>query len=294
MEKFKKIRKAVIPVAGFGTRFLPATIAQPKEMLPIVDKPVIQYIVEELVASGIEEVIFITGRGKRAIEDHFDPSFELEYLLKQNQKFDILEEVHRISNLAKFVYVRQHKPLGNGHALLMAKEVVGDEPFAFCYGDDVIDAKIPAIKQMIDAYQKYQDMIIGVVKVDKKSVERYGIVEPANSKDTKSNVFELKGIVEKPLVNNAPSLFASMGRYIFNPDIFEELENIKPGKGGEIWVADGVNQIFKKRSVYACNVDGVYYDCGNKLDYLKAVVDYGLKHEDLRLGLKKHINGLQF
>lgn len=284
----KKIRKAVIPVAGFGTRFLPATIAQPKEMLPVVDKPVIQYIVEELVASGIEEIIFITGRGKRAIEDHFDPSFELEYLLQQKKKKEILKEVHRISNLAQFVYVRQHKPLGNGHALLMAKDVVGDEPFAFCYGDDIIDGKVPAIKQMIDAYNKYEDMIIGVVEVPKDKVDQYGIVDPKD-KSCSSKVFELDGIVEKPEKGKHPSLYASMGRYIFNPDIFEELQKIKPGKGGELWVADAVTRIFKERSVYACNVKGTYYDCGNKLEYLKAVVNFGLKHESLRKGLRKYI-----
>jgi len=284
----KKIRKAVIPVAGFGTRFLPATIAQPKEMLPIVDKPVIQYIVEELVDSGIEEIIFITGRGKRAIEDHFDPSFELEYLLDKKGKKDKLEEVRKISNLAKFVYVRQAKPLGNGHALLMAKEVVGDEPFAFCYGDDVIDAKVPAIKQMIQAYNKYQDLIVGVVEVPKSKVESYGIVDPKDKRVT-DKIFELKGVVEKPAKHKAPSRYASVARFIFNPDIFEALENIKPGKQGELWVNDAVTRIFKKKSVYACNIDGTYYDCGNKLEYLKAVVNYGLKEKAVRKDLKKFI-----
>lgn len=287
----KKIRKAVIPVAGFGTRFLPATIAQPKEMLPVVDKPVIQYIVEEMVASGIEEIIFITGRGKRAIEDHFDPSFELEYLLEQKGKHDILKEVHRISTLAKFVYVRQHKPLGNGHALLMAKDLVGDEPFAFSYGDDIIDSKIPAMKQMIDAYNKYQDMIIGVVDVPRSKVDQYGIVDP-KIKNPKSSVFELSGIIEKPSIKESPSTFASMGRYIFNPDIFEELERCKPGKGSEIWVADAVTNIFKKRSVYACSISGIYYDCGNKLEYLKAMIGFGLKHKDLRAGLRAYLKTL--
>lgn len=287
----KKIRKAVIPVAGFGTRFLPATIAQPKEMLPIVDKPVIQYIVEELVDSGIEEIIFITGRGKRAIEDHFDPSFELEYLLEAKGKKDKLEEVRKISNLAKFVYVRQAKPLGNGHALLMAKEVVGDEPFAFCYGDDVIDAKVPAIKQMIKAYNKYQDLIIGVVEVGKDKVESYGIVDPKDKKVTEK-FFELQGVIEKPKKSEAPSRYASVARYIFNPDIFEALEKIKPGKGGELWVNDAVTRIFKQRSVYACAIDGTYYDCGNKLEYLKAVINYGLKDKNHKKGLKKFIKGV--
>jgi UTP--glucose-1-phosphate uridylyltransferase len=283
-----KIRKAVIPVAGFGTRFLPATIAQPKEMLPLVDKPVIQYLVEEMVESGIEEIIFITGRGKRAIEDHFDPSFELEHLLDARGKKDKLKEVRRISNLAKFVYVRQPKPLGNGHALLMAREVVGDEPFAFSYGDDILDSRTPGVKQMIQAYNKYQDMIIGVVEVDKKKVDQYGIVDPQENSVTKK-VFELKGIVEKPAISKAPSQFASIGRYIFNPDIFTALETLKPGKGGEIWVADAVDKIFKERSIYACNLAGTYYDCGNKLEYIKAVVNYSLKHPDLKRGVKKYL-----
>lgn len=291
MNYMKKIRKAVIPVAGFGTRFLPATIAQPKEMLPIVEKPVIQYIVEELVDSGIEEIIFITGRGKRAIEDHFDPSFELEYLLEQKGKKDKLEEVQKISQLAKFVYVRQAKPLGNGHALLMAQEVVGDEPFAFCYGDDVIDARIPAIKQMIKAYNKYQDMIVGVIEVEKDRIESYGVVDPLHKK-IEERVFELKGIVEKPKKKDAPSNFASVARFIFNPEIFDILKTLKPGKGGEIWVNDAISKIFKNRSVYACHIDGTYYDCGNKLEYVKANIAYGLKHKHLRSGIKKYIKSL--
>jgi len=288
----QKIRKAVISVAGFGTRFLPATIAQPKEMLPVADKPVIQYIVEEMVASGIEEIVFITGRGKRAIEDHFDPSFELEYLLKQKKKSSILKEVQRISKLAKFVYVRQAKPLGNGHALLMAKEVIGNEPFAFSYGDDIIEGRVPAIKQMIQAYNKYQDLIIGVVEVPKQHVDRYGVVKPKN-KEIKDRIFEITDIIEKPDPKKAPSNFASPGKYIFNPDIFDALENIKPGKGGELWVADAVAQIFKKRSIYACNIKGTYYDCGNKLEYMKAVVNYSRKHPDLKKGFNQYLRGLK-
>lgn len=283
-----KIRKAVIPVAGFGTRFLPATIAQPKEMLPIVDKPVIQYLVEEMVESGIEEIIFITGRGKRAIEDHFDPSFELEYLLKTRNKKERLAEVQRISKLARFIYVRQPKPLGNGHALLMAREVIGDEPFAFSYGDDIIESRTPAIKQMIKAYEKYQDLIVGTVQVPKDKVDQYGIVAPKD-KDVKDKVFELSGIVEKPTKAKAPSTYASVGRFIFNPDIFDELATLKPGKGGEIWLADAVSKIFKKRSVYGCNLNGTYYDCGNKLEYLKAVINFGLKHPELKKGVRNYL-----
>jgi len=275
-----KIRKAVIPVAGFGTRFLPATIAQPKEMLPLVDKPVIQYIVEEFVAAGVEEIIFVTGRGKRAIEDHFDPSFELEYLLKEKGKKEILEEVRRISSMAKFVYVRQNKPLGNGHALLQAKEIVGDEPFAFSYGDDVIDAKGPAIKQLIDAYDKYGDMIVGVMEVSPELVSNYGIVDP--SAGTEQKVFEIKQVVEKPEKSKAPSLFAGLGRYVFNPDIFAALEKTEKGKGGEIWITDAMEEIFKQRAAYACTMEGSYYDCGNKLEYLKANTVFALKNKKLK------------
>ncbi len=288
---FKKIRKAVIPVAGMGTRFLPATIAQPKEMLPLVDKPVIQYLVEEMVSAGIEEIIFVTGRGKRAIEDHFDPSFELQFLLEQRGKKEILHEVQRISTMAKFVYVRQPRPLGNGHALLQAKEIVGDEPFAFTFGDDIVDADVPAIKQMIEAYNKYQDMIIGVIEVPEHRVNQYGIVEPVYvSSDL--DVFEVKNIVEKPDVDKAPSNLASIGRYIFNPDIFEELEVLQPGKGGEIWLSDAVARILEKRSVYACKIQGTYYDCGNKLEYLKAVINFGLKHPNLSEDLKEYLKSL--
>lgn len=287
-----RIRKAVIPVAGFGTRFLPATIAQPKEMLTVVDKPVIQYIVEELVASGIEEIIFVTGRGKRAIEDHFDYSAELEELLEGKGKKELLEEVKRISSLAKFVYVRQHKPLGNGHALLCAKEIVGNEPFAFSYGDDIIDSRVPALKQMIKAYEKYRDLIMGVVEVPRDKVSSYGIVEPKD-KTTKGDVFEISGVVEKPDLENAPSRFANPGRYIFNPDIFDYLEKTKPGKGGEIWIADAVEKVFRDKAVYACKINGTYYDCGNKLEYIKANVAYALKRKDMGEEFEKYLKGLK-
>lgn len=288
-----KIRKAVIPVAGFGTRFLPATIAQPKEMLTVVDKPVIQYIVEELVASGIEQIIFVTGRGKRAIEDHFDYSAELEMLLKERGKEDLLKEVRRISSLAKFVYVRQNKPLGNGHALLCAKDIIGNEPFAFCYGDDIIASKVPATLQMIKAYEKYKDLIMGVIEVPKEKVSSYGIVKPKDKK-VSGKVFEIIGAVEKPKAEEAPSRFANPGRYIFNPDIFEYLKKTKPGKGGEIWIADAVDKIFKDRAVYACKIDGEYFDCGDKLEYLKANVGYALKRKDLGEEFKKYIRSLKF
>ncbi len=313
----QRIRKAVIPVAGFGTRFLPATIAQPKEMLTVVDKPVIQYIVEELVASGIEQIIFVTGRGKRAIEDHFDYSAELEMLLKEKGKEVLLKEVRRISSLAKFVYVRQNKPLGNGHALLCAKDIVGNESFAFCYGDDIIVSKVPATLQMIKAHEKYKDLIMGVIEVPKEKVSSYGIVRPVGKKTGGSSsrilacppkfqrnlqrvdktwedkVFEIVGVVEKPKAQEAPSRFANPGRYIFNPDIFEYLEKTKPGKGGEIWIADAVDKVFKNRAVYACKIDGQYFDCGDKLEYAKANVNYALGRKDLGEEFRKYLKSLR-
>ncbi|HUT22472.1 MAG TPA: UTP--glucose-1-phosphate uridylyltransferase GalU [Candidatus Bipolaricaulota bacterium] len=276
----KPIRKAVIAVAGFGTRFLPATIAQPKEMLPVVDKPVIQYIVEEMVASGIEEIIFITGRTKRAIEDHFDPSFELEYQLEEKGKKEELAEVRKISSMAKFVYVRQNKPLGNGHALLMAKEIVGDEPFVFSDGDSIIDSKVPAMKQLLQSYKKHPGNYVGVQKVDKKLVDRYGIVDPISSI---GKLHKIKKTVEKPSLASAPSNLAILGmRYVLSEKIFEKLENTKPGKGGEIWLADAFNDLLKEEDGYALEYEGEYYDCGNKHGYLRANVNFGLKNASLR------------
>ena len=239
----KEIKKAVIPVAGFGTRFLPATIAQPKEMLPVVDKPVIQYLVEEMVASGIEEIIFITGRTKRAIEDHFDLSFELEHLLEEKKKKEELKEVRRISSMAKFVYVRQNKPLGNGHALLMAKEIVGDEYFVFSDGDSIIDSKVPAMKQLLNNFKKKKGNYVGVKQVDPAVVNRYGVADPVSSK---GKIHKIKKLVEKPDIDKAPSNLAILGmRYILSPNIFNKLEKTKPGKGGEIWRAEAFNALLK-------------------------------------------------
>lgn len=284
-----KIRKAVIPVAGYGTRFLPATIAMPKEMLPIVDKPVIQFIVEELAASGIEEIIFVTGRAKRAIEDHFDYSPELEGLLRENNKIDLLKQVHLISKLAKFVYIRQNKPKGIGDALLMAREIIGDEPFAFSHGDDIIDAEVPAMAQMVSAFEKYNDTIVGVYTVAKEKVQNYGIMKPKGKPVGKT--FEIEGIVEKPASAEAPSNFASIGRFIFTPEIFPVLETTKPGKDGEVWVADAVTNLLAHRSVYACQLEGEYYDCGSKFEYLRANVEIGLKHEFLKERFSNYLHG---
>ena len=281
-----KIRKAVIPVAGFGTRFLPATIAQPKEMLTVVDKPVIQYIVEEMAAAGIEEIIFVTGRNKRAIEDHFDYSAELEQSLRDGGKLELLKEVHRISKLAKFVYVRQNKMIGNADALYTAKEIVGNEPFAFSYGDDIIEDGVPAIKQLIQAYNRYHTTIIGTMKVKPEVAHRYGIMKPSGP--IRGRSFRVKGIIEKPK-GQPPSLHFSPGRYVFTPDIFDYIEKTKPSPNGELYITDAVNQMARRRLVMAHEMHGRYYDCGNKIEYVKANIHFALKHKDLKQDIRDFI-----
>ena len=282
-----KVTKAVIPVAGFGTRFLPATKAQPKEMLTLVDKPVIQYIVEEVVASGIEDIVFITGQNKRAIEDHFDRNFELEYRLRQKNKTKILEEVMRISDIARFVYIRQKTPLGLGHAVLTAKDVIGDNPFVVLSGDDLIDADVPATKQLIDVFNRYQDSVIGALDVPKKLVDQYGIVKPRGQ--MVENVVEIEDIIEKPKIEDAPSTIGVTGRWLLTPDIFACLEKTKPGAGGEIQLTDGMRLLLKQRSMYACKLQGEYYDCGNKLEFLKATVNFGKKHEEVGKSFSEYL-----
>lgn len=281
-----KIRRAVIAVAGFGTRFLPATKAQPKEMLAVVDKPIIQYVVEEMVSAGIEEIVLVTGQNKRSIEDHFDRSFELEYRLKEAHKLDLLEEVKRISNLAKFIYVRQKMPLGNGHALLCAKVVVDDEPFAFSYGDDIIEAKIPAIGQMIKVFEKYQGSVMGVMEVPREKISQFGVIKP---QEIEKGVYKVVDTVEKPHPDDAPSNLASVGRYVFTPKIFEALEETKPGKGGEIWVADGVKNLSRNETVYACKLEGTYWNCGDKREFLKATINFALKNPEFGRDLRKYL-----
>ncbi|MBI3573356.1 MAG: UTP--glucose-1-phosphate uridylyltransferase GalU [Candidatus Kerfeldbacteria bacterium] len=282
-----KIRKAVIPVAGFGTRFLPATIAQPKEMLPIVDKPIIQYIVEEMVASGIEEIIFVTGRNKRAIEDHFDYSGELEQLLRDNDRLDLLKEVHQISRLAKFVYVRQNKMLGIGDALMCARGVVGDEPFAFANGDDIIDSRQPAIGQLMHAYRRYHSSIIGVLPVNPELVSRYGVVKPVTT--VTGQTFRIKGIAEKPKIEEAPSKFGVFGRYIFTPSIFSAIEKAKPRTGKELYIADALDVVVRRERIYAYHMTGRYFDCGSKTEYVKANIYYALKHPELRQQIRAYL-----
>lgn len=291
MQKVKKVRKAVIPAAGFGTRFLPATKAQPKEMLPIVDKPIIQYVVEQAVEAGIEQVIIVTGWHKRAIEDHFDKHFELEARLEKDGKEELLGEVKKISELANFVYVRQKEALGNGHAVLVAKEVVGDEPFLVMWGDEFFQAKPCAPAQLIAAYEKYNCSVIAGVRIPKEDISKYGIAEVSPVED---NIFKIKKIVEKPEPKDAPSDLATHGSYIFTPEIFKILEALKPSKDGEIWIAEAIDKLIEKRDVYAVELKNAkYYDCGNKLAYLKTVVDHGLRHPDINGEFRKYLKELK-
>jgi len=287
----KKVRKAIIPAAGFGTRFLPATKAMPKEMLPIVDKPIIQYVVEEAVAAGIEDIIIVTGWHKRTIEDHFDYPFELEKRLEQAGKHEQTEEVRKIAELANFIYIRQKGTYGNGTPVLNARQVVGDEPFAVLWGDEFIYSNPPRLKQMMDAWEKYGVPNISAVRVPETSVDRYGIADVA---DVAPGVFKINRMVEKPAVGTAPSNLAAHGAYIMPPRIFELLAEAKPGKGGEIWLPEAVDKLAHEQDVYAIEIqNGKYYDTGNKLEYLKAVVDFGLKHEDLRKEFGEYLKNIK-
>ena len=282
----KKITKAVLPVAGLGTRFLPATIASPKEMLPLVDKPVIQYLVEEAVDSGICELIMVTGRTKRAIEDHFDYSYELEHILRTRGKLDLLKEVKRISNLAQFVYVRQKEPLGDGHAILCAEQTIDNEPFAILFGDDLADCEKPCLKQLLDVFDKYQDPVIAVAEVPKEEVSRYGVVK---AEYLENNTYQIFDLVEKPKPEEASSNLAIVGKYVVTPDIFEHIKKAKPGKDGELRLIDGLRELIKKRPIYACKFEGTWYSTGHKLDFLKATVAYALKRKDLAPEFKKFL-----
>src|SRR3989344_8953945 len=286
----KKVRKVVIPAAGFGTRFLPATKAQPKEILPIVDKPIIQYVVEQAVEAGITQVIIVTGWHKRSIEDHFDRHFELEARLLESGKKDLLDEVKKISELANFIYVRQKEPLGNGHAVLVAKEVIGDEPFIVMWGDEFFQADPCAPAQLIEAYEKYQSPVIAGVRIAKEDISKYGIADITPVED---NIFKINKIVEKPQPADAPSDLATHGSYLFTPDIFEILENLKPSKSGEIWIADAIDELIAKRDVLAVELKNAkYYDCGSKIGYLKAVIDFGLQHPDISEELRTYLKKL--
>lgn len=285
-----KIRKAIIPAAGLGTRFLPATKAQPKEMLPIVDKPTLQYIIEECVASGIEEILIITGRNKKSIEDHFDRSVELEMELERSGKQEMLEMVREISDMVNIHFIRQKEPRGLGHAILCAKTFVGNEPFAVLLGDDVVynDEK-PCLKQLIDCYGEYKTSVLGVQTVDPNDVNKYGIVGGIHIED---RVYKVKNLVEKPAVEEAPSNVAILGRYIITPRIFEILEETKPGKGGEIQLTDALLQLVKEEAMYAYDFEGRRYDVGDKLGFLQATVEYALRKTELREGFIEYLKGL--
>ena len=282
-----KIRKAIIPAAGLGTRFLPATKAQPKEMLPIVDKPTLQYIIEECVASGIEEILIITGRNKKSIEDHFDRSVELEMELEKSGKEEMLKMVREISDMVNIHFIRQKEPRGLGHAILCAKTFVGNEPFAVLLGDDVVynDNK-PCLKQLIDCYEEYKTSVLGVQTVEPQDVNKYGIVGGLHIED---RVYKVKNLIEKPAVEEAPSNVAILGRYIITPKIFEILENTKPGKGNEIQLTDALLELIKHEAMYAYDFEGRRYDVGDKLGFLKATVEYALRKEELRDGFIEYL-----
>lgn len=274
-----KVKKAIIPAAGLGTRFLPATKAMPKEMLPIVDKPTIQYIIEEAVEAGIEEILIITGHNKKSIEDHFDRAVELELNLKNSGKEDLLKLVNDITNLVNIHYVRQKQPKGLGHAISCAKIFVKNEPFAVLLGDDVVDSKTPCLKQLIDEYEKHNCTILGVQKVNKEDTNKYGIIKGTQLSD---RLYKVEDLIEKPKVDEAPSNVAILGRYIINPAIFEILDNTKPGKGGEIQLTDALKTLISKEDIYAYIFEGKRYDVGDKLGFLQATVEYALKRDDLR------------
>lgn len=285
-----KVKKAILPVAGFGTRFLPATKAQPKEMLPVVDKPVVQYLVEEAVASGIEEIIFVTGRGKRAIEDHFDISFELEETLVEKNKQDLLEAVRKISTLAKFSYVRQPMPLGDGHAVLQAAHIVGDEPVLILFGDCVYDSDVPAAKQLMETYEKYGDSVIGMSQVDKKEVSKFGVIEGTKLDES---TCEITKMVEKPKPEDAKSNLVAVGKYIITPEVMKILSTMKHGKSGEIRLIDAFEiMLGNNRPIYGKELEGEWLDTGDKFNFIKATITLGLKHAEVGEKLKKYIKNL--
>ena len=283
--KRKKIRKAIIPAAGLGTRFLPATKAQPKEMLPIVDKPAIQFIVEEAVASGIEEILIITGRNKRSIEDHFDRNLELEYSLKNSGKYDLLSLIQEISEV-DIHYIRQKEARGLGHAVLCARQFVGDEPFAVMLGDDIVDATVPCLKQLIEVYEDCGGSVLGVQEVPRRQVCRYGIVKP---QPIKERLWKALDLIEKPKLEEAPSRLAVLGRYVIEPEIFEILAATPPGAGGEIQLTDALRTLGKTKPIYAYQFEGRRYDIGDKQGFLEATVEFALKRPDLREGFLKYL-----
>ncbi|MCA1060262.1 UTP--glucose-1-phosphate uridylyltransferase GalU [Rossellomorea aquimaris] len=276
-----RVRKAIIPAAGLGTRFLPATKAQPKEMLPIVDKPTIQYIVEEAVKSGIEDILIVSGRGKRAIEDHFDKSYELEETLLKKEKYTRLDEIQDISSLANIHYVRQKEPRGLGHAIGCASHFIGNEPFAVLLGDDIVKSETPCLKQLIDVFDKYQSSVLGVQEVPQEDVSKYGVISPLDNRTLDENLVAISSVVEKPKTEEAPSNYAIMGRYVLTPDILPILETLPPGSGNEIQLTDAIKILNETQNVLAYNFSGKRYDVGDKFGFIKATIDFSLRRPDL-------------
>jgi UTP--glucose-1-phosphate uridylyltransferase len=286
----QKIRKAVFPAAGLGTRFLPATKASPKEMLPLVDKPLIQYSVEEAVACGIESILIITGRDKSAIENHFDISYELEQVLKERGKTEMFELVRNVSELAKITYTRQKQALGLGHAILQAKDFVGNEPFAVLLADDVVDAEKPCLQQLIDVYEKYEAPVMATMQIEGEAISRFGVID---AEEVDSGVYKIKKIVEKPKYEDAPSDMAVIGRYVFTPELFGAIERINPGAGGEYQVADAITLLLEEGfPFYAVRLEGERHDAGDKLGFLIATVEFALKHEELAADFKEYLKTL--
>mgnify|MGYP001116406884 CR=1 FL=1 len=283
----KKVRKAIIPAAGLGTRFLPATKAMPKEMLPIVDKPTIQYIIEEAVASGIEDIIIVTGKGKRAIEDHFDFAHELEENLRSKGKHELLERVQYATNLADIHYIRQKEPKGLGHAVWCARNFIGNEPFAVLLGDDIVNGDTPCLKQLIDQYEETHASVIGVQTVPNEETSRYGIIDPGSNEGRR---YQVRNFVEKPEVGTAPSNLAIMGRYIFTPEIFHFLEKQETGAGGEIQLTDAIQRLNEIQRVFAYDFKGIRYDVGEKLGFVKTTIDFALQHSDIKEDVIKYLS----
>src|SRR6185295_15199856 len=286
-------RKAVFPAAGLGTRFLPATKAQPKEMLSLVDKPLIQYVMEEAVLSGIRNITIVTGRGKNAIEDHFDVSYELEQLLEKRGKTQLLDEMRRISNMVNVTYVRQKEALGLGHAILTSRDSVGHEPFAVMLGDDIIDSEVPCLQRMIELFEKLQSSIIAICEVPRNDISNYGVIRGTPVEGFNGRVYRVQDVVEKPSIEEAPSNLAIIGRYILTPEIFGLLENTKSGSGGEIQLTDGIRLLLEQQPVYAYMIEGKRHDAGDKLGFLKATVEFALKRPDLGGEFRNYLKSLK-
>ena len=289
-----KVRKAVFPAAGLGTRFLPATKAQPKEMLPLVDKPIIQYGVEEALHSGIQNIIIVTGRGKSAIEDHFDVSFELEYLLESRNKKELLAIVRSVSDMINVSYIRQKEALGLGHAVMRASELIGAEPFAVVLADDVIDAETPCLRQLLDVYDFFCSPVLAVMEVPRENISAYGVVdaEPVAHNGSKDRVYRIRDLVEKPKASETPSNLAIIGRYVLTPEIFDSIQSTGPGSGSEIQLTDALKHLLHTRPIYAYRFEGTRYDAGDKLGFLKATVEFALRRHDLGAAFREYLKSL--